>query len=122
MVLEVEKYRKLLLDEQQRLTEELSIERVAEETHAPSDAGLVDAGDAADMGEAADIAAELIELRSRRLEQVDTAIQKIDEGTYGICENCGKEINPRRLDADPAAIYCIECATKLEGDIETPTL
>ena len=122
MVSDIEKYRELLLDEQERLTQELAIERVAEETHPGSDDEQIDAGDAAYMGEAADIAAELLSLRSDRLGQVDTALQKIDNETYGVCDNCGKEIAPKRLEADPAAIYCIECATKLEEDIETPTL
>ena len=122
MVSDIEKYRKLLLDEQERLAQELSIERAAEETQPASDGEQLDAGDAAYAGEAADIAAELLDLRSQRVGQVNVALQKIDNETYGICENCDEEIALKRLDADPAAIYCIECATKLEGDIQTPTL
>ncbi len=43
------------------------------------------------------------------LSQVNAAIQRLDAGTYGICENCGKPINPRRLEALPYATLCRDC-------------
>jgi DnaK suppressor protein len=46
------------------------------------------------------------------LEEVEAAIGKLDEGTYGRCEGCGRQIDPLRLDAKPAARYCIDCASK----------
>jgi DnaK suppressor protein len=45
----------------------------------------------------------------RHLDQVNVALARIEEGTYGICANCGKPINPARLDARPSSIYCIDC-------------
>jgi RNA polymerase-binding transcription factor DksA len=48
------------------------------------------------------------------LRQVDEALARCDNGTYGICANCGKPIDERRVRAFPAALYCIECQTKLE--------
>jgi RNA polymerase-binding transcription factor DksA len=51
-----------------------------------------------------------LEMTARRqLDQVNAALLRIKEGTYGRCANCGKEINPARLDALPFAIYCLEC-------------
>jgi DnaK suppressor protein len=47
-----------------------------------------------------------------RLRQVDEALQRMDEGTYGICVDCGEEINPARLEARPLSIRCVECASR----------
>jgi DnaK suppressor protein len=46
------------------------------------------------------------------LERVDAALRKLDEGTYGTCESCGKQIAPERLEAIPWAPLCIDCARK----------
>lgn len=45
-----------------------------------------------------------------RLAEVNRALAKMDEGTYGICERCGKEISEARLEARPLSIRCVECA------------
>lgn len=44
------------------------------------------------------------------LERVDRALAKIDEGTYGTCDNCGKPILPARLRVAPESTRCIDCA------------
>jgi DnaK suppressor protein len=49
------------------------------------------------------------------LRQVEIALQKIDEGTYGTCERCGKPIAKARLEALPYAALCIEDAARVEG-------
>lgn len=45
-----------------------------------------------------------------QLEHINRALQKIEEGSYGRCEECGGEINPERLEALPDASLCIRCA------------
>lgn len=45
-----------------------------------------------------------------RLKNVKDALTALETGTYGICENCNKAIEPARLDANPAASTCISCA------------
>lgn len=50
------------------------------------------------------------------LEQVDAALERLDNGTYGICQRCGKEINPERLEALPSAAYCITCQSEIERE------
>ena len=47
-------------------------------------------------------------LLEARLAQVDAALAKIENGTYGKCRVCGKEIEPARLGANPAAETCME--------------
>ncbi len=46
--------------------------------------------------------------------QIRSAIERLDSGQYGICERCGKEINPRRLEALPYVTLCKECQDLLE--------
>lgn len=62
----------------------------------------------AERGESAALAASLQET----LDDVETALAKLDEGTYGTCEGCGKPIPAARLEAMPAARLCIDCASK----------
>ena len=44
------------------------------------------------------------------LECTERALTKLDEGTYGLCDACGKPIAPKRLEAMPDVVLCIECA------------
>ena len=53
--------------------------------------------------------------RSRlELSRVEAALRSIDDGTYGICTNCGNPIGAERLEAIPWAPTCIDCARNLE--------
>ena len=51
---------------------------------------------------------------SERLRDVSDALRRIEEGGFGTCEGCEKEIPKKRLEVFPAARYCIECQSKLE--------
>jgi DnaK suppressor protein len=48
------------------------------------------------------------------LVQVDAALTRLDEGTYGICARCGREITSERLEALPYATLCITCQSEVE--------
>jgi len=48
------------------------------------------------------------------LQMVDGALSRIREGSFGECISCGKEINPKRLEAVPWTRHCIDCQEKLE--------
>ena len=50
-------------------------------------------------------------LRSN-LTDVERALRRIDTGAYGVCERCGKPIDPARLEARPWALLCIDCKQK----------
>lgn len=43
-----------------------------------------------------------------RLQDIDAALERLDEGAYGRCERCGKQISDERLEAEPATRYCAE--------------
>lgn len=55
--------------------------------------------------------AQIDQARSR-LQQIDEALERIREGSYGICIECGGEISPARLEARPLSIRCVECAAR----------
>jgi RNA polymerase-binding transcription factor DksA len=48
------------------------------------------------------------------LDQINGALERMDKGTYGICQRCGKPINEERLEAFPYVAFCIECQSILE--------
>ena len=50
--------------------------------------------------------------RRRKIElaRIDSALERLDTGSYGDCVRCREEIDPRRLELDPAALLCINCA------------
>ena len=49
------------------------------------------------------------ENESRQLTLIDEALLRIDDDEYGFCQNCEKDINPKRLAALPSARYCLDC-------------
>ncbi|WP_371227076.1 TraR/DksA family transcriptional regulator [Roseovarius sp. 2305UL8-3] len=48
--------------------------------------------------------------RQAERSQLQAALTRMDEGEYGFCEDCGDDIAPARLDLNPAATKCIQCA------------
>jgi len=55
--------------------------------------------------------------RERRLiRKIQAALQRIDDGSYGICEECGEDIGVPRLKARPVTKLCINCKSKQEED------
>ena len=52
--------------------------------------------------------------RKHLLRNIEAAIDRIHEGTFGVCANCKNEISPRRLEAMPFTAYCRECQETLE--------
>lgn len=55
--------------------------------------------------------------RERKLiGKIRDALDKIEEGTFGICEECGEEISTKRLEARPVTSLCIECKKKQENE------
>jgi DnaK suppressor protein len=47
--------------------------------------------------------------------QIDAALDRLDDGTYGICERCDQPIATERLEARPHVAYCIRCQSLMEG-------
>ena len=108
-----EHYQQKLLEEKKRLTSELNnIGRRNEHGEWEANAGDVQESDA-DQNDNADRFQDFEEKSSlvvpleKRLVEVDDALARISEGTYGTCVVCNNEIEKERLDANPAAETCI---------------
>lgn len=54
------------------------------------------------------------------LKEIEKALEKIKKGTYGICENCGLQIDPARMEVKPSAIYCLKCEREIESGKKKP--
>jgi len=57
---------------------------------------------------------QMMDIEATQIDQIDMALAKIENGTYGICEDCSDEIPLARLEALPFATQCIECKRKAE--------
>jgi RNA polymerase-binding protein DksA len=113
--------KKRLLDEQERLETELHelMERTSSDIDTERAAEISSYDD-----HPADLASETFErekdlaLESNitdLLVKVNTALEKIEEGSYGLCDLCGMEINPERIKALPWASLCRDCQGRAEG-------
>lgn len=114
----VKKIEKQLLAEKARLEKELA-QFTKKNPHNVSDfdAEFPTLGDKDDEN-AAEVALYSDNLTLERtlessLRDVNDALKRIKEGTYGICRYCGKLIDPRRLEARPVSSACMACKTRL---------
>ncbi|MFQ5442797.1 MAG: TraR/DksA family transcriptional regulator [Thermodesulfobacteriota bacterium] len=57
----------------------------------------------------------IADIRRRELEQMDGALGKLEDGTYGECASCGEDIDEERLKVVPFATLCVKCKEKEEG-------
>jgi len=64
-----------------------------------------------------DIMIELIQNGEEGVRNIDTALEKIEEGAFGVCELCAKKITKERLKAVPYAKLCIDCQREEEIDV-----
>ncbi len=56
------------------------------------------------------MALEIARRRANEVRRIEAALARIDDGAYGACVTCGEDIAAKRLDLDPAAAACIDCA------------
>lgn len=77
-----------------------------------------------EVGDSVDIAAnsyerevlfELSDNERKQLNEIDLALKKIDDKTFGTCENCKGKISEERLEAIPTATLCISCQVKKDS-------
>lgn len=119
---ELDEFRKLLEAERERLSEELEaieehlpeVEQVSVDTSGAYDEDLADvASDTFEREKGIAIENSVHDL----LEQVEEALGRIEDGTFGVCEMCGQPIHPDRLRALPYARLCINCKAREEQAI-----
>jgi DnaK suppressor protein len=71
--------------------------------------------DRACMESDADFSFRLKERESRLMKKIKAALEKLEDGDFGMCEECGKEISEERLKVRPMAVLCIKCKKKQEA-------
>ena len=118
--IDTERFREALLDERKRVEHALAslrdqhsgtLDDEVEET-AASDNHMAETATAT-LGREIDYT--LGENSGQVLADIDSALKRIDDGSYGTCVSCGQEIPVPRLEAYPAASLCIDCKRRAEG-------
>jgi len=116
-------FRKILLEELRKRTENVRSEQAA--ALEANDDGVKDSVDMSLQDVNREIAFRLGERESQMVADIDQALLRMDEGTYGECARCGKPIDERRLEALPTARYDAACQAEIEanqGLDDIPTL
>ena len=114
-------FRNLLLEQRRQATEDLEAERA---TALQGDDGVEDSGDMSELDLNRSTALDLAGRESKLIEEIDEALLRIDDGTYGQCIRCGKPIDEERLKAVPTAKYDAACQAAIEAaqGAETPSM
>lgn len=77
-----------------------------------------DDGDVAAETLNTELNSKLAQMETRELQQIDRALARLEKGTYGTCEGCGKKIPVQRLNALPYTSFCIDCQREYEANPE----
>ena len=120
----LEHFRTLLNEQLRANNEQVRDNQRAGADMIANDDGVKDSVDLSIQDHNQELAFRLGERESQAVAEIDEALRRIDEGTYGDCERCGKPIPEARLEALPTARYDAACQSQLEsrqggGDIPT---
>lgn len=110
---EMEPYRRLLLDLKAKLIRDVQVNQEA--SNESTDGDVLDLADQASDSYDKDVANSLSEAERGRLASVEHALQRVDEGVYGLCDTCFKPIPLARLQVLPFAKLCVPCQQGEEG-------
>ena len=106
--------KEMLLKKREELVLEISRRSKASTESAAQDIG--DILDSVSEERTRELDLILTDREKRKLAQIDDAIDRIEENTYGLCEECGIKIPKARLKVLPFAKYCVECQEKNERE------
>ncbi len=104
--MDLHRYRSLLENRERELVDEIA--RLRNEGRQARSAEVEDPIDFVNSSEQAMEKFQVGSIESDMLGQVRTAMQRVDDGTYGACIDCGRPIGEARLDAIPWTPYCLE--------------
>jgi DnaK suppressor protein len=111
----LEHFRRILTAQLRQRAAQVRDNQAAALEMAADDDGVKDTVDMSLKDVSQEIAFRLGERESQLVADIDQALLRIDEGSYGICANCGNPIPDARLEALPTARYDAACQTKLEA-------
>jgi DnaK suppressor protein len=121
----LDRFREILLAQLRRASENARENQNDALEYAGNDDGVKDVADMSVQDVNQEIEYRLSERESQMVADIDQALLRIDEGSYGVCARCGREIPERRLEAVPTARYDAECQTLIEqgtGEDEHATM
>jgi len=116
-------FRELLTEQLRRHTDNIREDQA--NALASIDDSVKDSADMSVQDVNQETALRMGERESQMVADIDQALLRMDEGTYGICQRCGKPIDERRLEAVPTARYDAQCQAIIEAGLGTdnaPTL
>ncbi len=114
----VEALRKRLLEERAQILRRLQAKRETGEQILDNWSEPSDLEDIANFAQEEEIFRLLSEREIRELQEIQDALRRMQEGTYGVCRRCGEEIEPERLDILPTTDLCNRCAREAEAHWE----
>jgi DnaK suppressor protein len=113
--------KEILLEEKRKLWGDLRMEIFREQEKLNTQFEIPqDTGDMGMIDLLADTGLAVSGILREKLSRMDVAERKLEEGSYGICEDCGEEIAVERLSVQPFAICCVKCQEKREGPSYPP--
>jgi DnaK suppressor protein len=110
-----ERFRERLLEMRQALAGEVVTLR--EESSSLGTDGIQDAADDAANTYARQLLLNLSEREREALRGIDEALDRLEDGSFGVCQECGEEIGEARLEVLPYATLCVECKSNQESGI-----
>ena len=108
----LERFKKSLLDMRWEILKKAK--KLKEDSYTLGTDGIQDMADAASNSYNVDILMSISDNDLNVLKDIDHALDKIKNNTYGICEECEEKITEKRLEANPVARYCITCKRMME--------
>ena len=103
---DITKIKKILIEQRQRALNSVFSPKVRTDLIVSTD-DLADEHDHASAGQVQDLGFSLKEKEKRFLADIDEALARIEDGTYGLCEDCEEPIEPKRLEVFPTARLCL---------------
>ena len=110
----LEHFRSILLEQLRQNSDRVRTDQAAA-LEAAADDGVKDSVDMSLQDVNQELMLRLGERDSQTVADIDEALLRIDEGTYGQCERCGNQIDERRLEALPTARYDAACQADVEA-------
>jgi DnaK suppressor protein len=111
-----DKLRKMLQERKQKILADIHaevFEKLGAEDRGEFEQAM-DSGDMSLIDLLQSVGIKIVDIRQEELIKMDEAERKLREGTYGICEECGREISEERLAAMPYAVRCTEDERRFE--------
>lgn len=117
---EIEKFKQLLLEKREEIVG--GVRQIRASSQEMGQDGIQDMADEASNLYNTQILMSLNENQRKILREVDEALDRIEEGTYGICDNCEKTIALKRLQIKPFAKYCVQCQNLIEKQTDNTSM